>query len=169
MRIGVVGPRHHGGADGAATCIKAGHHRPSTTARAARGAAPGAERPRRVAARGGRRGRLVLTCVSDGPDLEAVVLGRDGSGQAMMRGSVLVDCSTVAPSVERKIAGSRERGAALVDAPVSGGSEGAERGTLTVFCGGSDAAVAKARPLLESFSAPSPTSAPRVPGRRPRP
>jgi 3-hydroxyisobutyrate dehydrogenase-like beta-hydroxyacid dehydrogenase len=96
---------------------------------------------------------LVLTCVSDGPDLEAVVLGPDGIGQAMMRGSVLVDCSTVAPSVERKIAAELEqRGAALVDAPVSGGSEGAERGTLTVFCGGSEAAVAKARPLLESFS-----------------
>ncbi len=96
---------------------------------------------------------LVLTCVSDGPDLEAVVLGDGGIGQAMMRGSVLVDCSTVAPSVERKIAAELERrGAALVDAPVSGGSEGAERGTLTVFCGGSDEAVAKARPLLEAFS-----------------
>src|SRR5215207_1145028 len=66
---------------------------------------------------------LVLTCVSDGPDLEAVVLGGDGIAQAMMRGAVLVDCSTVSPSVERKLATTLEsRGAALVDAPVSGGS-----------------------------------------------
>ena len=45
----------------------------------------------------------------------------------------------------------RERGIGFVDAPVSGGSEGAERGTLTVFCGGTDADVARARPLLEAF------------------
>ena len=95
----------------------------------------------------------VLTCVSDGPDLEAVVLGDGGILETIGRGSVLVDCSTVSPSVER---GLREllvaRGADLVDAPVSGGSEGAERGTLTVFCGGAEAAVERARPLLESFS-----------------
>jgi 3-hydroxyisobutyrate dehydrogenase-like beta-hydroxyacid dehydrogenase len=95
----------------------------------------------------------VLTCVSDGPDLEEVVLGRGGIAETLMGGAVLVDCSTVAPSTERRIAAELEsRGASLVDAPVSGGSEGAERGTLTVFCGGSDAAVQKARPLLEAFS-----------------
>jgi len=95
----------------------------------------------------------VLTCVSDGPDLEAVVLGDGGILETIGRGSVLVDCSTVSPSVERRL---REllvaRGADLVDAPVSGGSEGAERGTLTVFCGGAEAAVERARPLLQSFS-----------------
>jgi 3-hydroxyisobutyrate dehydrogenase-like beta-hydroxyacid dehydrogenase len=95
----------------------------------------------------------VLTCVSDGPDLEAIVLGDGGILETIGRGSVLVDCSTVSPSVERRL---REllvaRGADLVDAPVSGGSEGAERGTLTVFCGGAEAAVERARPLLESFA-----------------
>jgi 3-hydroxyisobutyrate dehydrogenase len=95
----------------------------------------------------------VLTCVSDGPDLEEVVLGRDGIAETLMRGAVLVDCSTVAPSVARSLAKELAgRRAHFVDAPVSGGSEGAERGTLTVFCGGSDDAVARARPVLESFS-----------------
>jgi 3-hydroxyisobutyrate dehydrogenase-like beta-hydroxyacid dehydrogenase len=95
----------------------------------------------------------VLTCVSDGPDLEEIVLGSSGIAETLMAGAVLVDCSTVAPSVARRVAEALEgRRAHFVDAPVSGGSEGAERGTLTVFCGGSDAAVARARPVLESFS-----------------
>jgi 3-hydroxyisobutyrate dehydrogenase-like beta-hydroxyacid dehydrogenase len=94
----------------------------------------------------------VLTCVSDGPDLQEVVLG-GGIADALAPGAVLVDCSTVAPSVARKLAGELERRRVLfVDAPVSGGSEGAERGTLTVFCGGSDQAVARARPVIEAFS-----------------
>ena len=96
---------------------------------------------------------VVLTCVSDGPDLEAVVLGEGGVAETIQAGAVLVDCSTVSPTVERAVAAALAGlGAALVDAPVSGGSEGAERGTLTVFCGGSEEAVAKARPLLETFA-----------------
>jgi len=95
----------------------------------------------------------VLTCVSDGPDLEQVVLGPGGIAETLRAGAVLVDCSTVAPSVARWLGEAlAERDALFVDAPVSGGSEGAERGTLTVFCGGSDAAVARARPVLEAFS-----------------
>ena len=64
-----------------------------------------------------------------------------------------MDCSTVSPTAVADLAARlRERGIGLVDAPVSGGSEGAERGTLTIFCGGTDADVAKARPILEAFS-----------------
>jgi 3-hydroxyisobutyrate dehydrogenase-like beta-hydroxyacid dehydrogenase len=96
---------------------------------------------------------VVLTCVSDGPDLEAVVLGDGGIAETIQRGAVLVDCSTVSPTVERTLAAAiEEHGAWLVDAPVSGGSEGAQRGTLTVFCGGSEAAVALATPVLECFA-----------------
>ena len=96
---------------------------------------------------------LVLTCVSDGPDLEAVVLGPGGIVETVARGAVVVDCSTVSPTVERRVAGVlAAHGAELLDVPVSGGSEGAERGALTAFVGGSEAALAKARPLLESFS-----------------
>jgi len=94
----------------------------------------------------------VLTCVSDDPDLEAVVLGPSGVAAGLGEGSVLVDCSTVSPSLARRLAAELEAGGRLfVDAPVSGGSEGAERGTLTVFAGGSPDAVAKAMPVLEAF------------------
>jgi 3-hydroxyisobutyrate dehydrogenase-like beta-hydroxyacid dehydrogenase len=95
----------------------------------------------------------VLTCVSDTPDLEHVLLGPDGVAEGLGRGGVVVDCSTVSPAATATIARRLgQRGIGMVDAPVSGGSEGAERGTLTVFCGGADADVARARPVLEAFS-----------------
>jgi 3-hydroxyisobutyrate dehydrogenase len=95
----------------------------------------------------------VLTCVSDTPDLEEIVMGPDGVAAGLAPGGVVVDCSTVSPTAVAGMAARlEERGIGMVDAPVSGGSEGAERGTLTIFCGGSDADVAKARPVLEAFS-----------------
>jgi 3-hydroxyisobutyrate dehydrogenase-like beta-hydroxyacid dehydrogenase len=94
----------------------------------------------------------VLTCVSDDPDLKAVVLGPDGVASALAPGAVLVDCSTASPSLARELATAlAESGRLFVDAPVSGGSEGAERGTLTVFVGGSAEAVALAMPVLQAF------------------
>jgi 3-hydroxyisobutyrate dehydrogenase len=94
----------------------------------------------------------VLTCVSDDPDLKAVVLGPDGVAYTLAEGAVLVDCSTASPSLARELARKLAEGGRLfVDAPVSGGSEGAQRGTLTVFLGGSDEAVAKGRPVVETF------------------
>jgi 3-hydroxyisobutyrate dehydrogenase len=96
----------------------------------------------------------VLTCVSDDPDLEAVVFGSDGVAATLPAGSVLVDCSTASPSLARDLA---ERlavdGRLFVDAPVSGGSEGAQKGTLTVFLGGSPEAVALAMPVVQAFGA----------------
>lgn len=95
---------------------------------------------------------VVVTCVSDSPDLEAVVLGPDGVAAGMADGAVLLDCSTVAPSTETAIADAlADRGIAVVDAPLSGGAEGARNGTCTAFVGGSDAAFAVARPVLEAF------------------
>jgi 3-hydroxyisobutyrate dehydrogenase len=94
----------------------------------------------------------VLTCVSDDPDLEAVVFGTDGVASTLRTGSVLVDCSTASPSLARSLA---ERlavdGRLFADAPVSGGSEGAQKGTLTVFLGGSDEAVSLAMPVVQAF------------------
>ena len=94
----------------------------------------------------------VLTCVSDTPDLEQVVSGPDGVAAGLASGGLVVDCSTVSPSatadLAARLAGS---GIGFVDAPVSGGSEGAERGTLTIFCGGSESDVERARPILEAF------------------
>jgi 3-hydroxyisobutyrate dehydrogenase-like beta-hydroxyacid dehydrogenase len=67
-------------------------------------------------------------------------------------GSLVIDCSTIAPGATRQF-GRRlaERGVGMVDAPVSGGSEGARLGTLTIFVGGSDSDVARARPILEAI------------------
>jgi 3-hydroxyisobutyrate dehydrogenase len=95
----------------------------------------------------------VLTCVSDDPDLEAVVLGPGGLAPGLAEGAVLVDCSTVSPTLARSLAGRLAgTGRLFVDAPVSGGSEGAQKGTLTVFAGGTPEAFAAARPVLDAFS-----------------
>src|SRR3954447_9970626 len=76
----------------------------------------------------------VLTCVSDTPDLEAVLFGPSGVAEGIGEGAGVVDASTVSPAATRDFARRmRERGVGYVDAPLSGGSEGAERGTLTVF------------------------------------
>jgi 3-hydroxyisobutyrate dehydrogenase-like beta-hydroxyacid dehydrogenase len=96
---------------------------------------------------------LVFTCVSDSPDLEEIVLGSGGIAGGMRRDSVLVDCSTVSPATSKKIAATLlPMGIGAVDAPVSGGSEGARNGTLTVFVGGEDAHVQTALPALQVFS-----------------
>ena len=95
----------------------------------------------------------VLTCVSDTPDLVAVVEGEDGVAAGLARGGLVLDCSTVSPAETAALAARlAERGIGFVDAPVSGGSEGAERGTLTVFAGGAEADVERARPILDTFS-----------------
>ena len=95
----------------------------------------------------------VLTCVSDTPDLVAVVEGEDGVAAGLARGGLVLDCSTVSPAETAALAARlAERGIGFVDAPVSGGSEGAERGTLTVFAGGAEADVERARPILDAFS-----------------
>jgi 3-hydroxyisobutyrate dehydrogenase-like beta-hydroxyacid dehydrogenase len=94
----------------------------------------------------------VLTCVSDTPDLESVLLGPDGVVEGLASGGLVIDCSTVSPTATAQIAARlAERGIGMVDAPVSGGSEGAERGTLTIFAGGNAADVDRARPILEAF------------------
>ena len=110
---------------------------------AARAASPGA------AAAGAE---LVCLCVADSPDVEAVVLGPGGIAEGLASGAVVLDCSTISPNTARRIATAlAERGAGAVDAPVSGGSEGARKGQLTAFVGGDDAHVATARPALETF------------------
>lgn len=94
----------------------------------------------------------VVVCVSDTPDVEAVLFGPDGVADAARPGLLVIDCSTISPSATRDF-GARlaERGAALVDAPVSGGSEGARNATLTIFAGGEPGDVQRARPVLEAM------------------
>ncbi len=95
---------------------------------------------------------VVVVCVSDTPDVEMVLFGPDGAAEAMRPGSLVVDCSTIAPSATRDLAARlAERGVALLDAPVSGGSEGARNATLSIFVGGDPEAVERARPVLDAM------------------
>ena len=95
---------------------------------------------------------VIIICVSDTPDVEAVLFSDDGVAAGASAGSLVIDCSTIAPGETRSFA---ERlaggGISLVDAPVSGGSEGAQKGTLTIMVGGEEAAVERARPVLEAM------------------
>ncbi len=95
---------------------------------------------------------IVVTCVSDTPDVEAVVFGPDGIAEGARSGTLLIDCSTISPSATRDFAARlRERGVHMIDAPISGGSEGAVKGTLTIMLGGEAEDVARARPVLEAM------------------
>ncbi len=93
---------------------------------------------------------VVFTMVGDSPDVREVILGPDGVVHGLGEGAIVVDHSTIAPSVAIEVANEvRARGGWCIDAPVSGGSEGAERGTLSIMMGGDASAIERVRPLLE--------------------
>ena len=95
---------------------------------------------------------IVVVCVSDTPDVEAVLFGDHGVVAGARPGTLVIDCSTIAPSGAWTFASRlRERGLAMIDAPVSGGSEGARNATLTIFVGGDAADVERARPVLAAL------------------
>jgi 3-hydroxyisobutyrate dehydrogenase len=95
---------------------------------------------------------FVVICVSDTPDVEAVLFGTDGVAEAARAETLIIDCSTIAPSGSWDFAARlRERGLRMVDAPVSGGSEGAKNATLTIFVGGEEGDVEHARPILNAL------------------
>jgi 2-hydroxy-3-oxopropionate reductase len=98
----------------------------------------------------GRRCEVVFTIITSSADVEAVALGADGLIEGMAPGSVLVDCSTIAPDAARHIAAQLgERGIHMLDAPVSGGAQGASDATLAIMAGGDAAVLERVRPLLE--------------------
>jgi len=83
---------------------------------------------------------IVITMVTDSPDVEAVALGPRGILEGIQRDAVHIDMSTISPTTTRKIAERlREKGAHMLDAPVSGGSWGAQSGTLSIMVGGDEA------------------------------
>ena len=95
---------------------------------------------------------IVVICVSDTPDVEAILFGPRGVVEGARTGTLIIDCSTIAPSGSWDFAARlREHGLKLVDAPVSGGSEGAKNATLTIFVGGEAADVERARPVLAAM------------------
>jgi 3-hydroxyisobutyrate dehydrogenase len=84
--------------------------------------------------------------------VEAVILGEDGVIQGVRAGTLVVDMSTINPSATRRIAAAlAKKGISMLDAPVSGGSEGAQKGTLSIMVGGEAADVQKAMPVLSAM------------------
>ena len=95
---------------------------------------------------------VIVTIVSDTPDVEAVLFGPEGVAAGAASGALVVDMSTISPSATRDFAARlAEQGVAMLDAPVSGGSEGAKKGTLTIFVGGDASDLERARPALEAM------------------
>lgn len=94
----------------------------------------------------------VMTCVGADPDLEAIYLGSDGIIANTPSGALLVDHTTASAGIAERLAiAAKDVGHSFVDAPVSGGQQGAENGKLTVMCGAEDDAFARALPLLEAY------------------
>lgn len=113
----------------------------------------------RVAARGAstpaeavQDADVVMTCLSTSRDVEAVLAGPGGAAPALQRGALWLDCTSGDPATSRRLADRLERaGVAFADCPVSGGTNGAEAGTLTVMVGAEPAVFERARPFLETF------------------
>lgn len=107
-----------------------------------------ADSPADVAA----RSEIIVICVSNTPDVEDVIMGEDGVLAGAKSGSLVIDCSTISPHATRDMAEAlASHGVHMLDAPVSGGSEGAANGTLTIMIGGEESQVERARPLLEAM------------------
>jgi 3-hydroxyisobutyrate dehydrogenase len=95
---------------------------------------------------------LVLLCVSDTPDVEQVLFGEKGVAAGVRKGAVVVDLSTISPSAAKRFGGRLgEKGVGFLDAPVSGGSEGAAKGTLSIMAGGEAELFERVRPALEAM------------------
>jgi 3-hydroxyisobutyrate dehydrogenase len=99
-----------------------------------------------------RSSDVVVTMVSDTPDVEDVLFGPGGAAEGAAAGTVVIDMSTIAPSATRDFAARLAAlGVAMLDAPVSGGSEGAKKGTLSIFVGGDTAMLERVRPVLAAM------------------
>ncbi|HKW88085.1 MAG TPA: NAD(P)-dependent oxidoreductase [Candidatus Acidoferrales bacterium] len=95
---------------------------------------------------------VLITIVSDPPALEQVLFGANGALAALKSGSVLVDSSTVSPALARRIARScSERGVDFLDAPVTGGTWGAEKGELVFMVGGKQEVLDRVEPVLRAI------------------
>jgi 2-hydroxy-3-oxopropionate reductase len=93
---------------------------------------------------------VVITCVSDSPDVEAVVLGNNGVIEGARPGMLYVDMSTIAPATSRQVyAALKAKQVDALDAPVSGGDIGAQQGTLSIMVGGDEPAFQRALPILQ--------------------
>jgi 3-hydroxyisobutyrate dehydrogenase len=152
-RIGFVGLGTMGAAMAANVCrggfeVTAWNRTPGRAAALLELGASEAATPADVA----RASDVVVVCVSDTPDVEAVLFGADGVASGLAAGGLVIDCSTISPAATADFAARlANAGIGFVDAPVSGGSEGARLGTLTIFVGGDEAAAERAQPVLAAM------------------
>jgi 3-hydroxyisobutyrate dehydrogenase len=99
-----------------------------------------------------RDAEVVITCFPTSRDVEAVLDEPHGVAAWLPLGCVFLDCTSGDPATSRRIAARlAQHGVDFVDAPVSGGTSGAEKGTLTVMCGGEARVIERVRPILEAF------------------
>ena len=95
---------------------------------------------------------IIITCVSNTADVEEVILRENGVIYGAKEGSLVIDMSTISPEAARYIAGTlKQKGVHMLDAPVSGGSEGAAKGTLSIMVGGDQDQFERALPALQSM------------------
>jgi len=95
---------------------------------------------------------IIIICVSDTPDVEEIILGDNGVIHGAKQGAIVIDMSTISPTATRRMAETlSEKGIKMLDAPVSGGSEGAQNGTLSIMVGGNTADVENAEPILQAM------------------
>lgn len=96
--------------------------------------------------------QYVISMLPASRHVEALYLGADGLLAQLPRGALIIDCSTIAPATAQKVAAAAaERGVQMIDAPVSGGTAGAQAGTLTFIVGGTTEALEHGRPLLQAM------------------
>lgn len=148
MKIAFIGTGVMG-APMAAHLARAGHHVSVYNRTRAKAEATGltvADTPAEAA----RDADAVVTCVGNDADLAGVTLGDAGAFAAMRDDAVFIDHTTVSADIARQLAAARPL---CVDAPVSGGQAGAEKGQLSIMCGASEAAFVRARPVMEAYAA----------------
>ena len=105
-----------------------------------------------TAAQAARGAAVIVSCVTDGPDVEHVLLGDQGAASAATPGAIFVDMSTIAPAMAISLGERlRDRSLRFVEAPVTGGTIGAINGTLSILVGGPEADVAEVRPILAAM------------------
>jgi 3-hydroxyisobutyrate dehydrogenase len=99
-----------------------------------------------------KKSDVIITCVSDTPDVEEVILGDAGVIRSAKPGALVVDMSTISPRSTRRIAEKLDKKKVrMIDAPVSGGSEGAQKGTLSIMVGGYEEDVKRVAPVLSAM------------------
>src|SRR6266704_3714642 len=129
-------------------CIFARHPEKSGVQEVLQAGAKLAPSPRAVAI----ASEIVITMLPNSPQVEEVVAGPQGILEGARKGLIIIDMSTIAPTVSRKMAqAAAEKDAHFLDAPVSGGSQGAVNGTLTIMVGGEREIFEQARPVLEAM------------------